>query len=169
MTELCDFRVNYPFRWKVIGKLWSTWSHLSLSVWGLLTGAVVCVWGDCWKRRQNVSVCRAVGINRGLMWPSLTTIMGTLQFPPPLHPEEQTSTALEYSQNEHLRIQKILPKWVDVTPQQSPTFVGKVFLLLSTHKIVSGTQIWLRAGKTNASANMMLFDCTEGREPTLAN
>lgn len=75
--------------------------------------------------------------------------------PPPLHPEEQTSTALERSQNEHLRIQKMLPKWVDVTPRPSPTFVGKAFLLLSTHKIASGAQIWLRAGKTNESANLM--------------
>lgn len=73
--------------------------------------------------------------------------------PPPLHPEEQTSTALERSQNEHLRIQKMLPKWVDVTPRPSPTFVGKAFLLLSTHKIASGVQIW--AGKTNESANLM--------------
>jgi len=48
--------------------------------------------------------------------------------PPSLHPEEQTSTALECSQNEHLRIQKMLPKWVDVTLRPSPTFVVKAFL-----------------------------------------
>lgn len=89
--------------------------------------------------------------------------------PPLLHPAEQTSTALERSQNEHLRLQKMLPEWVNITPRLSPSLVGKAFLLLSTHKIASGAQIWLRAGKTNESANLMLFDCTEGSEPTLAN
>lgn len=69
--------------------------------------------------------------------------------PPLLHPAEQTSTALERSQNEHLRPQKMLPEWVNVTPQLSPSFVWKAFLLLSTRKIANGAQFWLRAAKSD--------------------